>query len=119
MEAGAWTLKGAAAEVVEGHGAECEREGAAGCVTGLVGGRVEVCRGGSRETVVVERPVGRIRLELDPAPPLARLKVSSNGVVGPTPAEAVTTAVAELEAVVVPAVLLAVSASRIVKPTSP
>src|SRR5437899_2085979 len=40
MEAGAWPLKGAAAEVVEGDGSKFDGEVAAGCVTGYVGGRV-------------------------------------------------------------------------------
>ena len=48
----------------------------------------------SPDTFRAAKPVGRISDQFAPAPPLARLKLSSTGVVGPIPEFATTTAVA-------------------------
>ena len=44
------------------------------------------------ETFRAAKPVGRINDQFAPAPPLARLKLSRTGVVGPIPELATTTA---------------------------
>ena len=56
--------------------------------------------------------------QLDPTAPFARLKLSSTGVVGPTPAAATTVGVGAEVAVTVPPVLLAVTAISRVCPVS-
>src|SRR5437868_15376751 len=71
------------------------------------------------ETFIAATPLGRNNDQFAPAGPFARLKSSNTGVVGPTPPDPATTPVAaDWMGPAVPAVLVAVTATRIVVPTS-
>src|SRR2546421_315924 len=71
------------------------------------------------ETLMAATPVGRNADPVAPSGPSARLKSASAGAVGGGPSEAATTAVAaDWMGPAVPAVLVAVTATRIVVPTS-
>ena len=71
------------------------------------------------DTFIAATAVGRSNDQFAPAGPLARLKSSSTGVDGPTPPDDATTAVAaDCTGPAEPAMLLAVTATRRVEPTS-
>src|SRR5690348_6769615 len=79
---------------------------------------VELSAAALLATFIAANPVGRMSAQFAPATPLARLKPSSTGVVGASGEAAVTTAVGLEAALVVPAVLVAVTVASMVDPMS-